>query len=146
MSQTKPRQNAKDPLKSIFLLFHQVNQKIDFEQNKVLQKYLLTPRQLIILQVIDYYPLLNLNDIQKYTKIDRTTVTEIIKKLENKELINSHKKEVDKRFKIIKINTKGRNILRKLQVAADETEAIFIKTLDFKTKKKFLNSLKQYTK
>ncbi len=138
--------NSKNPEKSVFLLFHQAQQKMDTEQNKLLNKYKITPRQFIILQTIDYHPMTNQNEIQKYTKIDRTTISEIIKKLEDKNLIICRFNTNDRRYKEIKIGNKGRNILRRLQENMDEKEKDFLNELVFKTKKKFLDSLKQYTK
>jgi DNA-binding MarR family transcriptional regulator len=119
---------------------------MDTEQNKLLNKYKITPRQFIILQTIDYHPMTNQNEIQKYTKIDRTTISEIIKKLEDKNLISCRFNTNDRRYKEIKIGNKGRNILRRLQENMDEKEKDFLNELVFKTKKKFLDSLKQYTK
>ena len=94
--------NSKNPEKSVFLLFHQAQQKMDTEQNKLLNKYKITPRQFIILQTIDYHPMTNQNEIQKCTKIDRTTISEIIKKLEDKNLISCRFNTNDRRYKEIK--------------------------------------------
>ena len=55
--------NAKNPKGSIFLLFHQVQQKMDIEQKNLFLKYDITPRQFIVLQTIDFQPGSNQNEI-----------------------------------------------------------------------------------
>jgi DNA-binding MarR family transcriptional regulator len=146
MALRKRPPNSRNPERSTFLLFHQTQQKIDLEQNKLLRKYKLTPRQFIILQTIDYHPLISQNQIQKYTKIDRTTISEIIKKLEIKNLVDCQLNADDRRHKEIRISNKGRNILRRLQANIEKKESDFLKELIFKTQKKFLDSLKKYVK
>ena len=136
--------NAKNPKGSIFLLFHQVQQKMDIEQKNLFLKYDITPRQFIVLQTIDYQPGSNQNEIIKSINIDRSTLSKIIEKLESKNYISSQHKEGDKRHKQLNISSKGRSTLRRLQRNVKDLENIFIKEIDLDTKKKFLSSLRAY--
>ena len=79
--------NAKNPKGSIFLLFRQVQQKMDIEQKNLFLKYDITPRQFIVLQTIDFQPGSNQNEIVKSINIDRSTLSKIIEKLGSKNYI-----------------------------------------------------------
>ena len=136
--------NAKNPKGSIFLLFHQVQQKMDIEQKNLFLKYDITPRQFIVLQTIDFQPGSNQNEIVKSINIDRSTLSKIIEKLESKNYISSQHKEADKRHKQLSITSKGRSRLRRLQQNVKDLENIFIKEIELYTKKKFLSSLRSY--
>ena len=136
--------NAKNPKGSIFLLFHQVQQKMDIEQKNLFLKYDITPRQFIVLQTIDFQPGSNQNEIVKSINIDRSTLSKIIEKLESKNYISSQHKEGDKRHKQLNISSKGRSMLRRLQQNVKDLENIFIKEIELDTKKKFLSSLRSY--
>ena len=135
---------VKNPKGSIFLLFHQVQQKMDIEQKNLFLKYDITPRQFIVLQTIDFQPGSNQNEIVKSINIDRSTLSKIIEKLESKNYISSQHKEGDKRHKQLSITTKGRSTLRRLQQDVKDLENIFIKEIELDTKKKFLSSLRSY--
>jgi Transcriptional regulators len=78
--------NAINPKGSIFLLFHQVQQKMDIEQKNLFLKYDITPRQFIVLQTIDFQPGSNQNEIVKSINIDRSTLSKVIEKLESKNI------------------------------------------------------------
>ena len=121
--------NAKNPKGSIFLLFHQVQQKMDIEQKNLFLKYDITPRQFIVLQTIDFQPGSNQNEIVKSINIDRSTLSKIIEKLESKNYISSQHKEGDKRHKQLNISSKGRSMLRRLQQNVKDLENIFIKEI-----------------
>ena len=136
--------NAKNPRGSIFLLFHQVQQKMDIEQKNLFLKYDITPRQFIVLQTIDFQPGSNQNEIVESINMDRSTLSKIIEKLESKNYISSQHKEGDKRHKQLNITSKGRNTLRRLQQNVKDLENIFIKEIELDTKKKFLSSLRSY--
>ena len=140
----KKSPNAKNPKGSIFLLFHQVQQKMDIEQKNLFLKYDITPRQFIVLQTIDFQPGSNQNEIVESINIDRSTLSKIIEKLESKNYISSQHKEGDKRHKQLNISSKGRSTLRRLQHNVKDLENIFIKEIDLDTKKKFLSSLRAY--
>ena len=136
--------NSENPKGSIFLLFHQVQQKMDIEQKNLFLKYDITPRQFIVLQTIDFQPGSNQNEIVKSINIDRSTLSKIIQKLETKNYISSQHRKVDKRHKEIGITSKGRNMLRRLQQSVKELENSFIREIELDTKKKFLSSLRTY--
>lgn len=136
--------NAKNPKGSIFLLFHQVQQKMDIEQKNLFLKYDITPRQFIVLQTIDFQPGSNQNEIVKSINIDRSTLSKIIEKLVSKNYISSQHKEGDKRHKQLSITSKGRSTLRRLQQNVKDLENIFLKEIELDTKKKFLSSLRSY--
>ena len=136
--------NAKNPKGSIFLLFHQVQQKMDIEQKNLFLKYDITPRQFIVLQTIDFQPGSNQNEIVKSINIDRSTLSKIIEKLGSKNYISCQHKEGDKRHKQLSITSKGRSTLRRLQQNVKDLENIFIKEIELDTKKKFLSSLRSY--
>ena len=144
MSVRKKPPNAKNPKGSIFLLFHQVQQKMDIEQKNLFLKYDITPRQFIVLQTIDFQPGSNQNEIVKSINIDRSTLSKIIEKLGSKNYISSQHKEGDKRHKQLNISSKGRSMLRRLQQNVKDLENIFIKEIELDTKKKFLSSLRSY--
>ncbi len=133
---------SENPKGSVFLLFHQVQQRMDIEQKDLFLKYDITPRQFIVLQTIDFQPGSNQNEIVKSINIDRSTLSKIIEKLESKNYISSQHKEGDKRHKQLSITSKGRSTLRRLQQSVKDLENIFIKGIKFDTKKKFLSSLR----
>lgn len=138
--------NSENPKNSISLIFHQVQQKMDLDQKNIFSKYNITPRQFIVLQTIDYFPGLNQNQIVTHIQIDRSTVSDIIQKLENKNYIYSHHDSSDKRNKEIKISSQGRSILRRLQKVVNEQEKDFLRKINLDTKNKLLSSLKRYAR
>ena len=102
-----------DPDSSICLLFHKIEQKINFILNNILQKYNITPRQYLLLQAIDYLARTTQIELKNKTNIDRTTVSHLVKKLLEKKLIKMQINPFDSRLKNIKITTTGRIFTRK---------------------------------
>ncbi len=138
--------NSTNPKNSLSLIFHQVQQKMDLDQKNIFLKYSITPRQFIVLQTIDYLPGINQNQIVTHIQIDRSTVSDIIQKLETKNYIYSYPNSNDKRNKEIKISTQGRSILRRLQKIVNEQEKDFLRRINLDTKNKLLSSLKRYAR
>jgi len=132
-----------DPDSSIFLLFHKIEQKINFILNNILQKYNITPRQYLLLQAIDYLAGTTQIELQNKTNIDRTTVSHLVKKLLEKELIKMQINPFDSRLKNIKITTKGRIFTRKIQHKILLAEKEFLNELNIKKTRDFIESLKK---
>lgn len=132
-----------DPDSSIFLLFHKIEQKINFILNNILQKYNITPRQYLLLQAIDYLAGTTQIELQNKTNIDRTTVSHLVKKLLEKELIKMQINPFDSRLKNIKITTTGRIFTRKIQHKILLAEKEFLNELNIKKTRDFIESLKK---
>ncbi|MDB4831470.1 MarR family transcriptional regulator [Hyphomicrobiales bacterium] len=132
-----------DPDSSIFLLFHKIEQKINSILNSILEKYNITPRQYLLLQAIDYLAGTTQIEIQNKTNIDRTTVSHLVRKLLDKELIKMEINYTDSRVKNIRITPKGRVFTRKIQNKIIRAEEEFLATLNLAKKDRFIENLKK---
>jgi|TARA_B110000305_G_C19465309_1_gene657422 DNA-binding MarR family transcriptional regulator len=132
-----------DPDNSIFLLFHKIEQKINSILNSILEKYNITPRQYLLLQAIDYLAGTTQIELQNKTNIDRTTVSHLVKKLLDKELIKMQINSTDSRLKNIRITPKGRVFTRKIQNKIVLAEEEFLDKLNIAKEDGFLENLKK---
>jgi DNA-binding MarR family transcriptional regulator len=132
-----------DPDNSIFLLFHKIEQKINSILNSILEKYNITPRQYLLLQAIDYLAGTPQIALQNKTNIDRTTVSHLVKKLLDKELIKMQINSTDSRLKNIRITPKGRVFTRKIQNKIVLAEEEFLNKLNIAKEDGFLENLKK---
>jgi len=132
-----------DPDNSIFLLFHKIEQKINSILNSILEKYNITPRQYLLLQAIDYLAGTTQIELQNKTNIDRTTVSHLVKKLLDKELIKMQINSTDSRLKNIRITPKGRVFTRKIQNKIVLAEEEFLNKLNIAKEDGFLENLKK---
>jgi DNA-binding MarR family transcriptional regulator len=132
-----------DPDSSIFLLFHKIEQKINSILNSILEKYNITPRQYLLLQAIDYLAGTTQIELQNKTNIDRTTVSHLVKKLLDKELIKMQINSTDSRLKNIRITPKGRVFTRKIQNKIVLAEEEFLNKLNIAKEDGFLENLKK---
>ena len=132
-----------DPDNSIFLLFHKIEQKINSILNSMLEKYNITPRQYLLLQAIDYLAGTTQIELQNKTNIDRTTVSHLVKKLLDKELIKMQINSTDSRLKNIRITPKGRVFTRKIQNKIVLAEEEFLNKLNIAKEDGFLENLKK---
>jgi DNA-binding MarR family transcriptional regulator len=139
----KPPPKSIDPDNSIFFLFHKTEQKINSILNSILKKYNITPRQYLLLQAIDYLAGTTQIELQNKTNIDRTTVSHLVRKILDKELIEMQINLTDSRLKDIKITPKGRVFTRKIQNKIVMAEKEFLDKLNITKKDKFLENLKK---
>ena len=128
----------------IFLLFHKIEQKINSILNSILEKYNITPTQLA-LSFVNQQPFVtsNIIGLQNKTNIDRTTVSHLVKKLLDKELIKMQINSTDSRLKNIRITPKGRVFTRKIQNKIVLAEEEFLNKLNIAKEDGFLENLKK---
>lgn len=99
---------------SLGFIFKQIHIAFEAHGNKNLKRYNLTKSQMDVLVYLEVHKDLvtTQRDLEKGLRIKNPTVTGILNRLEEKNLISRKKHPKDKRAKIIEITEKGQNIMQ----------------------------------
>ncbi|MFM9862557.1 MAG: MarR family winged helix-turn-helix transcriptional regulator [Micropepsaceae bacterium] len=103
----------------------------------------LTVRQLTVLHAVDQNDEATLTQTKlvELTSIDRSTLADIIDRIEKRELIVRKRVEEDQRANSVKITAIGRRALKGAQPAMQRAEIAFLETLPARNRAEFLKSL-----
>ena len=101
----------------------------------------LTPRQLIVLSPIHDNPKCNQTAIVQNTGIDRSTIAELIRRLEKRNLVLRKRSKTDARSYVVDLTEQGRTILKRGVPLAAKVDDAVLTVLGAKSRKDLLMSL-----
>jgi DNA-binding MarR family transcriptional regulator len=100
-----------------------------------------TPRQLAILVAVSENDGLNQTDVVERTGIDRSTVAEIVARLERKKLLQCRRSRKDARAKVLRLTDGGRRLLDAADPVGRNVDALLLAVLPTAQRKPFLAAL-----
>lgn len=101
----------------------------------------LTARQLAVLHAVDQNDGVTQTKLVELTGIDRSTLADIIDRIEKRELILRKRAEDDQRANSVRITAIGRRALKAAQPAMQRAEVAFLEKLPGRTRTEFLKCL-----
>ncbi len=107
--------------KEVLISLRKIIQATDFHSKNLSKKYGLTGPQLIILQEISSNSHISITELGRAISLSQGTVTDIILRLEKKELVCKKKSETDKRRIELYITDKCKTLLDKAPPPLQET-------------------------
>lgn len=90
----------------------------------------LTPIQFAILSGIDFQPGLEQVQLSKIAGVDRTTIGNVISRLESRGAIERKADDKDRRIKRLYLTDEGRATLRNVRPMVDEVQDLILRPLD----------------
>jgi len=105
--------NNKDLSEEILITLRQINRAMSIYSKSLDKHYGLTSPQLIILQELSHSSQIAIGEIARKISLSQATVTDIIDRLEIKDLITRTKSSLDRRQVLIKITSNGKDIINK---------------------------------
>jgi len=99
-----------------FLLrrLHQVHCSLFLEET---EPFGITPVQYSLLTALEQHGELDQNTVALEVGLERTTVAEVIPRLETRGLLQRRQSETDRRVKLVKLTRKGKTLVRKMEAA-----------------------------
>ena len=110
------------PLLSLLHLLHRAGQRADGLFAQHLGSEDLTPRQFMVLQAVDENEGLSQVDIMAATGIDRSSVTDLVRRLVKQGLLRRRRQKRDTRLYAVRLTPEGRKALTAGAPAAAATE------------------------
>lgn len=107
--------------KEVLISLRKIIQAIDLHSKNLSKQYGLTGPQLIILQEISSNSQISITELGRAISLSQGTVTDIISRLEKKELVCKKKSETDKRRIELYITDKCKTLLEKAPPPLQET-------------------------
>ena len=89
----------------------------------------LTPRQLAVLVTVAQHKGVNQTGLVDRTGIDRTTVGEMVRRLQRKGLLQRQRARGDARAYVVRLTDEGRRILRRAEPLADNVDERILEAL-----------------
>jgi MarR family transcriptional regulator, temperature-dependent positive regulator of motility len=109
-------------------LLHRANQSVsDLFSNEI--KSDLTPRQLAVLTVISQNEGCSQTDIVDRTGIDRSTIADIVRRMQRKDLLERRRTKEDARVYAVKLTDKGRKVLKNADPLAKRVDEKILRAL-----------------
>jgi len=105
--------NNKDLSEEILITLRQISRAMSIYSKSLDKHYGLTAPQLIILQELSHSSQIAIGEIARKISLSQATVTDIIDRLETKDLVQRTKNNLDRRQVMIKITSNGMNIINK---------------------------------
>lgn len=130
-------------------LFKLIHIGFEVNCNKHLNKYNLTLAQMDMLMYLNCHSDVEViqRDLELAFKLKNPTVTGILNRLEEKGLILRKKNKDDKRYRIIEMTEKGREIVKTVKSEFEEIESKYIlKDFDDDEKKELVKLLRRVIK
>lgn len=131
--------------------FKQIHIAFESRCNKNLQQYNLTQSQMDVLVYLKHHEnsTVTQRDLEAGLGLKNPTITGILNRLENKNLITRETNSNDRRSKIIKITDKSKSVIEKTYIHIEELESEIVKGFSDEEKEelailldKVLNNLK----
>lgn len=126
---------------NIGFLIKKISNRLLTEMNYNLKKYGITARQLEVLSFLNMNGDSSQKDIADYFGIRHTTVIDLLKKLEGKNLIAKIKDEKNLKFNVISLTDLGKKQIGELDGFKDEVQDIFTKELGAENQEILIQSL-----
>lgn len=117
---------------------HQIHCALFLEETK---DFNVTPVQYSMLSVLQEHGEMDQLTLALRVGLERTSVAEVIPRLEERGFLERRVNEDDKRMKLVKISRKGKNLLKKMHVSAERAHQRTIEALDAKDQEAFMQHL-----
>jgi DNA-binding MarR family transcriptional regulator len=101
----------------------------------------ITPRQLAVLVAISGTEGLNQTDIVERTGIDRSTLTDLVRRLVRKKLLHRRRSREDARAKVLGLTVEGQQLLSAVEPVAGRVDQLLLAALPNSRRKAFLEAL-----
>jgi DNA-binding MarR family transcriptional regulator len=101
----------------------------------------LTPRQLAVLHAVDLNDGVSQTELVKVTGIDRSTLADMIMRMQKRELLARRRTEEDGRANAVRMTTTGRRALRASMAAMIKADAALLDALPARSRTEFLKIL-----
>jgi MarR family transcriptional regulator, lower aerobic nicotinate degradation pathway regulator len=102
---------------------------------------ILTQRQFAVLFAVDQHEGMSQTDLVKETGIDRSTLADMIVRMQSKELLARKRTEEDQRANSVKITAAGRRALKAALPAVLKSEAKILEALPARMRPEFIKAL-----
>lgn len=99
--------------RELLINLRKITQAIDLHSKFLSKNFGLTGPQLVILQELSNHEPVSVSELAKLISLSQATVTDIVTRLEKRELLTKKRSEVDKRRVMIFLTDKGRELLDK---------------------------------
>ncbi len=124
-------------------LIKQISNILINDLNKKLKDYDITFSQLQVLLVINDNSKICQKDIAEILKIKHTSLLDILKILERKELIIKNTSENNAKYSELLLTTKGEKVLEHLDLGKDKTQELMAETLGYANVEEMLSKFKE---
>jgi MarR family transcriptional regulator, lower aerobic nicotinate degradation pathway regulator len=104
-------------------------------------EFAVTPVQYSALLAVRNHPGLDQTSLMKIIAFDRSTIGDVVKRLENKGLIRRASSDADRRTKTLYITPSGRQLLTKLKKAVDDAQDKIVGPLTRDERKEFMRMM-----
>lgn len=98
--------------KELLIGLRKITQAIDLHSKYLFKTMGITSPQLVILQELSHSNPLSVSELSKSVSLSQGTVTEILNRLEKKQLISRRKSDVDKRRSLVSLTEEGMLLLQ----------------------------------
>lgn len=117
---------------------HQIHCALFLEETK---DFNVTPVQYSMLSVLEEHGEMDQLTLALRVGLERTSVAEVIPRLEERGFLERRVNEDDKRMKLVKISRKGKNLLKKMYISAERAHQRTIEALDVRDQEAFMHHL-----
>jgi MarR family transcriptional regulator, temperature-dependent positive regulator of motility len=101
----------------------------------------LTPRQFAVLYTVANNEGLSQTGLVERTGIDRSTLADIVRRMQRKGLLQRRRTKEDARAYAVKLTEEGRRVLRAADPAAKRVDQRILEALSGKQREQFMNEL-----
>lgn len=134
------RANAIDT--SVAHLLHRVGQCAEEIFHGEIQNGDLTPRQLAVLVTVARNEGLNQTDLVDRTGVDRSTMADIVRRMQHKGLLQRRRTKEDARAYAVKLTDGGRRMLRSVDPLLKKVDARILNALPASKRGRFIDQLR----
>lgn len=117
---------------------HQIHCALFLEETK---DFNVTPVQYSMLSMLEEHGEMDQLTLALRVGLERTSVAEVIPRLEERGFLERRINGDDKRMKLVKISRKGKNLLKKMYLPAERAHQRTIEALDGRDQKAFMQHL-----
>ena len=133
--------NRTDLNRSPVHLLHRAAQSVGEVFDTVIGKENLTPRQLIVLATVGDNEGLSQTGIVNHTNVDRSTIADIVKRLQRKGLLQRRRTKEDARAYAVRLTKVGRRVLRRTEPLFRRVDAQVLGALSASQREPFIEAL-----
>jgi MarR family transcriptional regulator, temperature-dependent positive regulator of motility len=122
-------------------LLHRASQAVEDAFASEVEIESLTPRQLAVLKTIAQHEGLSQTGIVDHTGIDRSTLADIVRRLQKKGLLQRRRTKEDARAYAVKLTEEGRRVLRTVEPLAKRVDRRALDALPANRREEFMRAL-----
>jgi MarR family transcriptional regulator, temperature-dependent positive regulator of motility len=123
-------------------LLHRAGQHADSLFDAGARESNLTPRQLAVLIEVGHSDGPNQTEIAERTGVDRSTLSELVRRLQKKRLLQRRRTKEDARAYSVAVTDKGRQLLRTIEPIAKRIDEQVLAALTSRQRERFIDALK----